>query len=259
MRPNWVREKLQAGEPTIGALMGLGSPNVAELMACAGYDWLVIETEHNALDSAQVEHMLMAISGTQTIPLVRPPSGDPLVIQKALDIGAMGVFVPMVRTAAEAETIVRATRYRPEGTRGFGPLRASQYTMDYADYLARANENILVVLIVETKEALENLDEIMAVSGVDALYFGLFDLCLALGLNPMNLPFPETEAAIERALVLGKQRGVAIGIGSGAPDNLQMRLEQGMTFVNYGTDYQLLGDAVRAGLEGFRSYCSRHG
>jgi 2-keto-3-deoxy-L-rhamnonate aldolase RhmA len=253
MRKNSVRQRLRSGKPALGALLGLGSPHVAELMAHAGYDWLVLETEHNALDAAQVERMLMAISGTDVIPLVRPPSGDPLVIQKALDIGAMGVFVPMVRSAAEAEAIVRATRYPPEGRRGFGPLRASRYTLDYADYLASANENILVALILETKEAVDDIEAIMDVPGIDALYFGLFDLCLSLGLNPMEMPFPEIDDIMERTLALGKERGVAVGVGATTPDELRQRLSQGYTFMNYGTDYQLLRDAVLAGIDAFRA------
>lgn len=253
MRKNWVRQKLQAGEPTIGALLGLGSPNVAELMAQAGYDWLVVETEHSALDSAQIEHMLMAMNGSETIPIARVPSADPVTIQKALDIGAMGILVPMVRTASEAEAIVSATRYPPEGRRGFGPLRASHYTMDYDDYLASANENILVALILETKEALENLEEIVSVPGVDALFLGLFDLCLSMGFNPMQMPFEEIDAAIERALAVCKKSGVAIGVGSSTPEDLRRRREEGFTFQVYGTDYKLLGDAARTGIEAFRN------
>ena len=130
MKTNHVREKAKAGKPTIGCFLGLGSQNVAGLMANAGLDWVVIETEHNGLDSAEIEHMLMAIKGTDTIPLVRVPSASPVYIQRALDIGAMGLMVPMVKTAGEARAIVSATRYPPEGTRGFGPLRASSYTMD---------------------------------------------------------------------------------------------------------------------------------
>src|SRR5258707_9733105 len=110
MRKNWVREKMRAGQPTLGCFLGLGSPNVAELLAHAGFDWLVIETEHNGLDSAEIEHILMAINGTETIPIVRVPSANPVYIQRALDVGALGVLVPLVRTAAEARAIVAATR-----------------------------------------------------------------------------------------------------------------------------------------------------
>ena len=252
MRTNWVREKVRAGEPTIGCFMGLGSPNLAELLAHAGYDWLVIETEHNALDTAQIEHMLMAINGTETVPIVRIPSADPVFIQRALDIGGMGILVPMVKTADEAKAIVDATRYPPQGRRGWGPLRASQYTVDNEDYFNRANDNILVFLLIETKEAVENLAEIGAVPGIDVLYIGMWDLCLSMGLNPLHMPHPETDAVIERALEVGRTGDVAIGFGESTPEGLQRRQAQGFTVLGYGPDYYLLLQAARAGLEAFK-------
>jgi 4-hydroxy-2-oxoheptanedioate aldolase len=254
MRNNTVREKLHAGQAVIGLQMGLGSPAVAEMMGYVGFDWLVIETEHNAIDFSGVEHMLMAMNSTDVVPLVRTPSGDPTIILRALDSGAMGLLVPMLRTAEEAAAVVAATRYPPHGIRGFGPLRASQYTMDYPDYLARANDNILVSFILETKEALENLEEIMAVPGVDALYFGLFDLCISMGLNPMEMPFPEIEDAMARAVELSRKTGVAVGVGVGSPEDLQKRLDQGMRFITYGTDYILLQGAAKTGIDAFREY-----
>ena len=144
MRSNVVREKLRSGQHTFGSFMGMGSPTIAELLAHAGCEWLLIEMEHNGLDMAEVEHILMAMNGTETVPLVRIPSIDPVFIQRALDIGGMGLMVPMVRTADEARAIVRASRYPPEGSRSFGPLRASQYTVNYEEYFNRANENVLI-------------------------------------------------------------------------------------------------------------------
>jgi 4-hydroxy-2-oxoheptanedioate aldolase len=252
MRDNWVREKLRVGEPTLGCFLGLGSPNVAELMAHAGFDWLVIETEHNGLDSAEIQHMLMAVSGTDTIPLVRIPSANPVFIQRALDMGAMGILVPLVRTAEEAKAIVSATRFPPQGTRSFGPLRASHYSFDNEDYLNRANDHVLVALIVETREAVENLEAIARVPGIDALYLGPFDLCLSLGLNPMLQPFPEVEAVIERMLACGREFGVAIGSGAGTPDQVHQLQKRGFTMVGYGPDYHLLANAARAGRDAFR-------
>lgn len=251
MRTNWVREKILSGQPTIGCFMGLGSPNLAELLAHAGYDWLVIETEHNALDTAQVEHILMAMNGTETVPIVRIPSANPVFIQRALDIGGMGILVPMVRTADEAQAIVDATRYPPQGKRGWGPLRASQYTVDNEDYFNRANDNILVFLLIETKEAVENLEAIGTVPGVDVLYIGMWDLCLSMGLNLLHIPFPETDAVIERALEVGREVSVAIGFGESTPEGLRKRQAQGFTVLGYGPDYYLLLQAARAGLEVF--------
>ena len=251
VRTNRVREKLHAGERVSGCFLGMGSPQVAELLAHAGYDWLLIEMEHNALDMAQVEHMLMAMNGTKTTPIVRIPSSDPIFIQRALDIGGMGVFVPMVRTVEEAQAIVSASRYPPEGTRSFGPLRASNYTLDYEEYFNQANDNILVCLIIETKEAVENMEAIAAVPGIDVLYIGMFDLCLSLGLNPFEMPFPETDEVIERALAISRKGDAIAGIGEGNPEAFRERAAQGFTFLGYGPDYGLLTSAARVGLDVF--------
>jgi 2-keto-3-deoxy-L-rhamnonate aldolase RhmA len=251
MRANWVREKLRAGQPTIGCFLGLGSPNVAELLAHAGFDWLVIETEHNGLDSAEIEHMLMALNATETIPLVRVPSSNPVYIQRALDMGALGIVVPMVRTAAEARAIVSATRFPPAGARSFGPLRASHYSFDNADYVRRANDNIIVALILETREAVEHLEEIAAVPGVDAIYLGPFDLCFSLGLDPLQQPHPEIDAIQQQMVAVARKTGIAAGIGVSTPDQLRQRRAEGFTWLGYGPDYQLLADAARAGLAAF--------
>jgi len=253
MKENWVRQKVISGQTTIGAFLGLGSPHVAELLAHAGLEWLVIETEHSGLDSAQVEHMLMAVSGTDTIPLVRVPPSDLFSIQRSLDLGAMGVLVPMVRTRGEAEAIVAATRYPPEGTRGFGPLRASHYSLEYDDYLVQAHKNILVALILETVEAVEALHEIASVPGVDIIYLGLWDLSLAMGLDPRQVPHPETDAVIGDALKVSRQTGVAIGIGCGSPEELLLRESEGFAFVGAGSDYSLLIEGARTRVEAFRA------
>jgi len=146
---------------------------------------------------------------------------------------------------------VAATRYPPHGTRGWGPMRASQYTIDNDDYIERANDNILVSGLLETKEAVENLDEITSVPGLDALYIGMWDLCFSMGLNPMEMPFPETDAVIERALEIGKKNGVAIGMGSNSPEELKQLKAQGFTYLGYGPDYYLVLNAINAGVEAF--------
>ena len=252
MKPNRALEDLRAGKPSIGCFMGLQSPNIAEMLAHAGYDWLVIETEHNALDTAQVEHMLMAINGTETVPIVRIPSASPVFIQRALDIGAMGIVVPSVRNAEEAKAIVAATRYPPVGTRGYGPVRASRYFFDQDEYFEKANDNILVCLIVETIEAVENLYEIAAVDGIDVLFHGPADMSLALGLSPVKLPHRAVDQVFDRMLEVGQKRDVAIGKGCNTADQLRQLQAKGATFIAYGPDYFLLRRVVKEGLEAFK-------
>ena len=248
MRDNRVLQLIKQGEPAIGCFLGLGSPTVAEMMALAGMDWLVIETEHNALDSAEIQHMLMAVNGTDTVPIVRVPNRDQVFIQRALDMGAMGILVPGVRTADEARSIVSYTKFPPNGVRSWGPLRASAYTLDNDDYLERADENILISLILETRDAVENLEEICAVPGIHVLTIGPWDMSLELGLDPRKLPLPEIEDITRRAYEVGRRHGVAIGVSAATPDGLRERLQQGYTFIQYGPDYNLLAGAVTAGL-----------
>ncbi len=252
MQANKVRQKIRSGQSSFGCFMGMGSTMVAELLAHAGCEWLVVEMEHNGLDMAEVEQILMAMNGTGTVPMVRIPSADPVFIQRSLDIGGLGIAVPMVKTAEEAKAIVRASRYPPHGARSFGPLRASNYTIDYEGYFDQANDNILILLILETAEAVENLEEIANVPGIDVIYIGAFDLCLSLGLNPFDMPLPEIDKVIEHAQSVAKRCDVALGIGSGSPEELHQRAAQGFTFLGYGPDYQLLLGSLRPGVEAFK-------
>jgi 4-hydroxy-2-oxoheptanedioate aldolase len=138
------------------------------------------------------------------------------------------------------------------GSRSFGPLRASQYGRDNLAYLRDANDNMLVALIVETREALEDIDALASVPGVDVLYLGLFDLCLSLGLNPLDLPLPEIDAAIERVLEAGRRHGVAIGHGAATVDGILDLRAQGFSFIGFGPDYALLMNAARSAAESFK-------
>lgn len=244
-----LKRRLQAGEATVGCFLGLGSPNIAELLGFVGFDWLVIETEHNALDLAEVERMLMACSASPSVPLIRVPPRDPGFIQRALDLGALGIVVPLVETADEAAEIVRATRFPPQGTRSFGPLRAARYSLDYDSYLESANEEILVGLIVETAGAVQNLEAIASVPGVDVMFLGLFDLCLSLGLDPRAMPLPEIDDVVDRVLEVGKACGVAVGMGARSPADLVSQRARGFRFMGFSTDYFLLLDSARRGLE----------
>jgi 2-keto-3-deoxy-L-rhamnonate aldolase RhmA len=247
--PASVRSRLRAGESTTGCFLGLGSPSVTELLGHVGFDWLVLETEHSAVDVAQLEHMLRALGASGSAPIVRVPPRDPVFIQRALDIGAAGVVVPLIRSADEAAEVVAATRFPPHGTRSFGPLRAARYSLDYARYLEHANDEMLVAFIIETREALESIEEIAAVPGVDVLFLGLFDLSLSLGVDPTALPLPEVDAAIERVLAAGAKHGVAVGHSARSRAELEELRARGFRFISYGTDYFLLLNAARAAFE----------
>ena len=258
MKTHQIRQKLRAGDPTIGCFMSLGSSTVAELLGHAGFEWLVIETEHNALDAAEVQELVTAVEVTGAVPFVRVPSLDRVAIQRALDIGALGIVVPLVRTAEEAAAIVSATRFPPEGTRSFGPLRAGRYGFDNEDYFRRANDQIVVILILETREAFEGLREIAAVRGVDALYVGPFDLALSFGLDPMGAS-AELEQLIQDARSICSECGAVLGVPVRTTDELVKRRGEGFKLFGFGPDYLLLADAARAGIAAFELGGSTHG
>ena len=248
MHDNLARRRLMSGKTSLGSFLGLGSPAIAELFAAAGFDWLVIETEHSAVDWEAVEHAIRAIdaAGTGTVPLVRLGGSDPNDIRLALDIGARGIVVPMVTSAAEAAAVVSATRYPPEGTRGFGPLRAARYSFD-GEYFAQANDNIMVVLILETAGALDELEEICRIPGIDALYLGFADLSLAIGLDPYRLPHPDMDAVVERVHEVCGRHGVALGHGTTTVDGLPGLVDDGYRMLTLGPDWWVLVEAARAG------------
>ena len=244
MSQNKMLRKLRAGQASLGCFLNLESASVAEMLGEAGFDWLMVQAEHNAMDMAQIQELLRAIGNTEAVPLVRIPSLDPVFIQRALDVGAQGVMVPLIRTAEEARRVVEATRYPPRGKRSWGGMRNTRYTFAGKEYFKQSDENIAVILIIETAEALENIDAIAAEPGVDALMLGPADLALSLGLDPFAQSSPELAAACDRVLEAGKEHQVAVGIVYGAAEKMQERAEQGYQLLAI-SDVNLLASKVR--------------
>jgi 4-hydroxy-2-oxoheptanedioate aldolase len=233
MRSNYVRHKLKRGEPSIGTWLTLPTPTAATFMARTGFDWLTVELEHTpiTLETAAACFSIIAASGK--IPLVRVPWNTAENIKRVLDSGAFGIVVPMVNTRAEAEAVVRAARYRPLGDRSIGgQLPAANFETDASTYRARANEEILVVAMLETAEAVKNADEILSVPGIDAFFIGPNDLHNSLGKPPVfESDAPEFLHAIDRLLAAGKKHNVPAGIHVvDAPAALR-RLAQGFQFI----------------------------
>lgn len=195
--------------------------------------------------------MLQAISTTETVPFVRVPWNEPGIIMKALDAGAYGVIIPIVNTAAEAEAAVRACRYPPRGIRSHGPIRAALY--GGRDYIARGDAEVLCIVQVETKESVDNLDEIVSVPGVDATYIGPADLSLSLGLPPASEhDDPAFVEAIERVLEVCKRHEVAPGAHAGNVMTARKRLEQGFLMVEMCDDAGSLARSAAADLKAMR-------
>jgi len=182
MRPNKIKQMWRDGKCVTMGWLSISHGFTAEVMARQGFDALVVDMQHGTTELSNVLPMLQAISQTETVPVVRVPWNDPAIIMKALDLGAYAIIVPLVNTAEDAAKAVAACRYPPVGMRSSGPVRAVHY--GGADYLANANDEIVLMAMIETKEGLANLDAICATPGLDAVYIGPSDLSYALGLDP---------------------------------------------------------------------------
>lgn len=242
---NRVKERLKQGLPAVGNWINIPSPAVAEILAAHGMDWLLIDTEHSPIDYETMEDILRALRGTEVVPLVRVAGNDPVLIKKALDRGAMGVLVPLVNSAEEAAVAVAAAKYPPQGIRGVAGTRASRYGADLRAYFDAWNEEVLVAVQVETRQALEQVEAIAAVPGVDVLFVGPNDLSANLGVF-QQWDHPTFQEAIDRVLAAAGQHGIAAGYMATDSASVLGKIEEGFRFVAAGSDTRLLGAAAAA-------------
>ncbi|UYN94226.1 MAG: 2,4-dihydroxyhept-2-ene-1,7-dioic acid aldolase [Enhydrobacter sp.] len=207
MRQNKIKQMWRAGKCATLGWISIPNGFAAEVMARQGFDALCVDLQHGLSEMSDVAPLLQAISQTDTVPVVRVAWNEPAAIMKALDLGAYGIIVPLVNTAEEAARAVAACRYPPVGMRSSGPVRAVHY--GGADYVARANDEIVVMAMIETREGLANLDAICATPGLDAVYIGPADLSFALGLEPRgDNPDPLHLATCDRILVTAHKAGI---------------------------------------------------
>ena len=207
MRPNKIKQMWRDGKCVTLGWLSVSHGFTAEVMARQGFDALCVDLQHGTAEMKDVGPMLQAISQTDTVPVVRVAWNEPAAIMKALDLGAYGIIVPLVNTAEEAAMAVAACRYPPVGMRSSGPVRAVHY--GGADYVAHANDEIVVMAMIETKEGLANLDAICATPGLDAVYIGPADLSFALGLAPRgDNPDPLHLATCDKILAAAHKAGI---------------------------------------------------
>lgn len=245
MRPNTLRTLWQQDRAVVNGWLAIPHAFAAETMAHQGWDSLTIDLQHGVIDYAQMLGMLQAISTTPTVPVVRVPWLEPGIIMKSLDAGAYGIICPMVNTREECQRLLSYTRYAPKGTRSFGPIRALLY--GGADYPAHANDTIVTFAMIETAQALDNLDAILSVEGLDAIYIGPSDLSLALGCRPVfDDVDPKAQQAIDHILERAKAHGVKAGIHNGLPRVAKDRIAKGFRFVTVSSDARLLASGSQA-------------
>lgn len=239
MRENRLRAIWGSGGAAVNGWLAIPSSFSAETMAHQGWDSLTIDLQHGVIDYQAMVTMLQAISTTPTVPVVRVPWLEPGILMKTLDAGAYAVICPMVNTREDAQKLVAYTNYAPLGTRSFGPVRALLY--GGADYPQHANATVVRFAMIETAQALDNLDAILSVEGIDAIYIGPSDLSISLGCRPdFDNPEPKAAQAIDHILERAKANGIVAGIHNGTPDAALGRIAKGFQFVTVGSDARLL-------------------
>ena len=243
MRENRLRTIWGGGGTVVNGWVHIPSPFSAEVLAHSGLDSLTIDMQHGPVDYASLVAMLQAISTTNTVPVVRVPWHDPGLVMRALDAGAYAVICPMVDTPGQAEAFVGACRYPPDGYRSYGPFRAALYGGE--DYTEHANQTVVAIAMIETREALEKLEKILDVDGLDGVFVGPSDLGQSLGYGPgTDREEPEMVEAIDTVVAAARDRGLAAGIFTGSPEQAPRMIEKGFNFVNVSTDVQLLAGAA---------------
>ncbi len=250
-RPNPLKTLFSEGRPALGGWVSLEGTLKTELFARTGFDWLLIDLQHGALTLESARPLIPVIEAAGPAPLVRVPWNEPSVIMRALDAGAYGVIVPLVNSRAEAEAAVAATRYPPEGGRSSGPWRAGYSGI--RDYVSWANDEIVCMVMIETREAVEQVEEIVSVPGVHGVYVGPSDLSLAYGLTPA----PDQEdaawnAAIDRILAACRAHGVTAGIAGNA-QVAEKRYRQGFRFLEVSRDSVAIQSGAKAHLDHIRA------
>ncbi|MEZ5667872.1 MAG: aldolase/citrate lyase family protein [Alphaproteobacteria bacterium] len=251
MRPNPIRQIWASGGAVVNGWLAVPSPYSAEVMAHAGWDSLCVDLQHGNNDYQAAATLFQAISSTKTVPICRVPWNEPGIVGKMLDAGAYGVIAPMVNTRAEAEAFVSATRYPPRGQRSFGPIRGLLY--GGPDYAEHANDTVVAIAQVETRESIENLDAICAVPDLDGLYIGPADLALSYGKKPIfDNEDPEMLDLFWRVRDACRKAGKAACIHCGSAAYARRMADEGFQLMTILSDARLMANAAAAAVKAFR-------
>lgn len=236
------RSRLLKGDQLIGTMLTLTAPSVAEILVSVGFDWLFIDAEHSVFGAAELQAALQAV-GTATPCLVRLSSAAEEPIKKALDVGAAGIIAPQINSAIQAEQVVRWAKYAPQGARGVGIGRAHGYGLHLPEYIATANERTAVVVQAEHIDAVNQIEAIVEVEGIDAVLIGPYDLSASMG-RIGQIDHPEVAQAIEHVTAACLRSGVRLGIFGVSAEAVQPYIARGYTLIVAGVDTLLLGQAA---------------
>jgi 2-keto-3-deoxy-L-rhamnonate aldolase RhmA len=237
-------------ELSLGTWIQIGHPAVAEILARSGYNWVCVDLEHGSIDLETLTHLFCAIEAQDVVPLARLPMNDPVWIRRSLDAGAKGLIIPMIKSAEEIESAIRYAKYPPAGERGFGYARANRYGMDFDDYISHANDTIAIIAQIEHKDAIENIESIVQVPDLDAVFIGPLDLSGSYG-KTGQLDCPEMRQALEKYLNACAKFKKTAGIHVVNPDEVSVReaIEKGYSLISLGVDGRFLAAASGQALE----------
>ena len=239
------RRRVLEREILAGTFLGLGAAVTAEIAALSGFDWLLIDTEHGVGEHEALVPQLQAVAHRGAEPMVRIAFNDLVRIKRVLDLGARGIMVPWVKSAAEARAAVSALRYPPEGIRGAArSTRATDYGRRFGEYFASANAELVTIIQIECREAVECVEEIAAVDGVDVLFVGPLDLSVSLGI-PQQFDHPDFREALMRVVAAANHAGKAPGILIMDPAQLAATVDDGFRFIALGSDAGILSNGMR--------------
>lgn len=254
MIENALKRKWADGTPTINAWLSIGNGFTAEIMAAQGYDSLTVDMQHGALDYEAMLHMFQAMRASGVVPMARPAWLDPSAIMKALDAGAYGLICPMINNAGQAAEFVQHSRYPPHGLRSFGPTRVNFSAG--ANYAQEANDEILCFAMIETAEAVKNLEEIVSTPGIDGVYVGPADLTLGVTNGRLAPGFdrrePEMVEVIKRIADASRNAGIIAGIQCGTEEYAMDVIDWGYHMVTLSNDVRLLAGSARASVDKMR-------
>jgi 2-dehydro-3-deoxyglucarate aldolase len=247
MKNSALKHRLNKREMTIGSWLSFAYSPLCEMMAKAGFDWLVIDMEHTPIDYSQAEQLIQIIDLAGCVPLVRVGANDPLIIKRVMEMGAYGILVPQVTTAEEAKQAVESVYYPPLGTRGAGLYRAQDYGLGFHDYLEWAQTNSIVIVQIEHVDGVQNLEEILAIEGVDGFIVGPYDLSASVG-QAGNFEHPAVAEALQEIQKIAQSSRKVGGyhIVQSNHAELEERIQQGYTFIAYGDDMVFMAEKLSA-------------
>ena len=246
-----LKRKLASGEFTAGMWILLPSPSACEIIAGAALDWVVVESEHSPFNPETLQHILMAFKGSQTVPVIRVPWNDHVMIKQALDMGWDGVLVPQVNSREEAQRAVAACRYPPLGDRGYGPLRPSNYYRERDEYARIANDSVICAIQIEKVSGAEQIEDIVSVPGIDWIFVGLCDMSGTTG-RFLDLENPELWEAVRKIFTVARAAGIPTGNAVSGPQNIEKAVELGSQLIVLGFDHAYLRIAVDSDVAVFR-------